>query len=157
MLENISMNRNLSHQAHLLFRRAEWLGWLHRLWAWLTRRPHRLTNLNEQLHRQSFDGAYDAGLQTIPIERIRGTESKETDFDAGFHPTQERTRDRWLNIARLILSGRDLPPVELIQLGDDYFVRDGHHRISVSRSLGQNYIDAEVTVMYLANRVTKLS
>jgi len=27
-----------------------------------------------------------------------------------------------------------------------YFVRDGHHRISVARALGQAYIDAEVTV-----------
>jgi hypothetical protein len=39
-----------------------------------------------------------------------------------------------------------LPPVELIQVGDVYFVRDGHHRISVARMMGQDSIDAEVTV-----------
>ncbi len=39
-----------------------------------------------------------------------------------------------------------LPPVDLIQLGDTYFVRDGHHRISVARALGYAYIDANVTV-----------
>jgi hypothetical protein len=39
-----------------------------------------------------------------------------------------------------------MPPVELIRVGDVYFVRDGHHRVSVARALGQAYIDAEVTV-----------
>jgi hypothetical protein len=36
--------------------------------------------------------------------------------------------------------------VELIQIGQEYFVRDGHHRISVASSLGQAQIDARVTV-----------
>jgi hypothetical protein len=36
--------------------------------------------------------------------------------------------------------------VELIQVGECYFVRDGHHRISVARALGQHAIDVEVTV-----------
>jgi hypothetical protein len=42
--------------------------------------------------------------------------------------------------------GRELPPVELVQIGDFYFVRDGHHRISVARAMGQEHIEAEVTV-----------
>ena len=44
------------------------------------------------------------------------------------------------------MRGRSLPPVELIQLGDAYFVRDGHHRISAAAALGQQEIDAQVTV-----------
>jgi uncharacterized ParB-like nuclease family protein len=42
--------------------------------------------------------------------------------------------------------GRELPPVELVQLGDLYFVRDGHHRISVAQAMGQESIEAEVIV-----------
>jgi hypothetical protein len=30
--------------------------------------------------------------------------------------------------------------VELIQVGEAYFVRDGHHRISVATALGQQQI-----------------
>jgi len=33
-----------------------------------------------------------------------------------------------------------------------YYVRDGHHRISVARSLGQQFIDAEVIRMSLDQR-----
>jgi hypothetical protein len=50
-----------------------------------------------------------------------------------------------MSIARARDRDKALPPVELIQVGDLYFVRDGHHRISVARAVGQRYIEAEVT------------
>jgi hypothetical protein len=42
-----------------------------------------------------------------------------------------------------------LPPVCLIQVGDVYFVRDGHHRISVAKVMGQEQIDAEISVWHV--------
>jgi hypothetical protein len=48
-----------------------------------------------------------------------------------------------------MMNGITLPPVELIKVGQDYFVRDGHHRISVSRMLGYGSIDA-VVIEYVA-------
>ena len=42
-----------------------------------------------------------------------------------------------------------MPPVELVQVRDAYFVRDGHHRISVARALGQRDIEAEVMVWHV--------
>jgi hypothetical protein len=56
---------------------------------------------------------------------------------------------RWLSVARALEKGVALPPVELIQLGDRYFVRDGHHRISVARAMRQDEIEATVTVLEL--------
>jgi hypothetical protein len=38
-----------------------------------------------------------------------------------------------------------LPPVALVQIGDFYFVLDGHHRISVAQAYGQRDIEARVT------------
>jgi hypothetical protein len=37
-----------------------------------------------------------------------------------------------------------LPPVLLYKVGEVYFVVDGHHRVSVAREQGQEFIDAEV-------------
>jgi len=37
----------------------------------------------------------------------------------------------------------ELPPIDLIRVGDIYFVRDGHHRISVVRALGLQEIAAK--------------
>jgi hypothetical protein len=39
-----------------------------------------------------------------------------------------------------------LPPVELIQIGNIYAVRDGHHRISVAMVNGEAFIEARITV-----------
>jgi hypothetical protein len=54
--------------------------------------------------------------------------------------------ERWLRVAEAYRRGMSLPPVQLIKAGESYFVRDGHHRISVARALGQQEIDAEVVV-----------
>jgi hypothetical protein len=89
------------------------------------------------------DGHY-VGLRTVPIHSIRGSESRCQDFDADFCPLQTRTRERWLSVATARIKGLTLPPVELIQVGTEYFVRDGHHRISVARALGEQNIEAEV-------------
>ena len=37
-----------------------------------------------------------------------------------------------------------LPVISLYKIGDYYFVRDGHNRVSVAKNSGQLYIDAEV-------------
>lgn len=44
-----------------------------------------------------------------------------------------------------------MPAVELIKVGDVYVVRDGHHRISVARALGEGFVDAHVTAWELAD------
>ncbi len=88
-----------------------------------------------------------AGLRVVPIHQIQGSEGRRDEFDVDFRPLQERTVGRWLGIAAVQLrNAATLPPVELVQVGDVFFVRDGHHRISVARALGRVYIDAEVRV-----------
>jgi hypothetical protein len=80
------------------------------------------------------------------IEQIRGSAARSADFDSLFYPSQGHSQKRWVSIAAARMMAFVLPPVELIQVGDSYFVRDGHYRISVARALGEEYIEAEVTV-----------
>jgi len=85
-----------------------------------------------------------AGVTSIPLAQIIGSEGRVGDFDRSFHPLNDHTRDRWISIAVARRNGDSLPPVELIQVGDSYYVRDGHHRISVARAEGQREIEANV-------------
>ena len=152
------MNENMFNQPRVskplgLFREAFLHGWLRNVWARLTGQCYCLEELNETLEDACIESSHYAGVKSVPIGKIRGTEGKAEDFDAEFNPTQERTRARWLEIAVQKLRGRDLPPVELVEVGGIYYVRDGHHRISVSHSLGQEYIDAEVTQMQIRQRM----
>jgi hypothetical protein len=38
-----------------------------------------------------------------------------------------------------------LPPVDLVQVGDEYFVADGHNRVAAARQVDAVDIDADVT------------
>jgi hypothetical protein len=95
-------------------------------------------------------GQHSLGLQTVPLAQIRGSEGRTTDFDAAFRPLADHSRGRWVSIARARLADEPLPAVELILVDDMYYVRDGNHRISVARALGQQQIDAQVTVWDVA-------
>jgi hypothetical protein len=90
-------------------------------------------------------GQHDLGLQVVPLEKIVGSVDRTVDFDRGLRPTSPRLRSRWERINAAQRRGEALPPVSLYKIGDLYFVRDGHHRVSVAKSLGREDIDAYVT------------
>src|SRR5215216_1004278 len=90
-------------------------------------------------------GREDLGLQIVPLSEIVGTVDRTGDFDRGFRPTNPRLRTRWERIAAAQRRGEAFPPISLYKVGDLYFVRDGHHRVSVAKSLGREDIDAYVT------------
>ena len=128
-------------------------AWIRQIWAKLRGKPRRLFDLTAVAATYALGDRRAAGTQTVPIDEIRGSEGRCDDFDIAFRPLKAHTRDRWLSVARANLQGLGLPPVELIRIGGVYFVRDGHHRISVAAALGQQEIDAEVTIWQVAEPV----
>jgi hypothetical protein len=126
------------------FDQAKEAGFFHKIISILTRRSNRLLDLNSYPIQKRF--GHSAGQQEVPLDRIRGTEGRLNDFDDCFHPLNERSRERWVSVARANDRGVCLPPIDLIQVDDIYFVRDGHHRVSVARAFGQTTISANVTV-----------
>jgi hypothetical protein len=90
---------------------------------------------------------YYVGTKVIPLDAIVGSVDKMRDFDRRFRPTSTRSRQRWERLARASRTGEEIPPIEAYQIGDFYFVSDGHHRVSVARSLGLKVIEARVTAI----------
>ena len=85
------------------------------------------------------------GAKVVPLDEIVGTVDRTREYDRNFRPTSGRVRSRWEGIAAAMRRGESLPPVDLLRIGEIYFVRDGHHRVSVARALGRTDIDAFVT------------
>ena len=85
------------------------------------------------------------GRRTVETSRIVGSAGKNEWFDEDFMPLRDASRDRWKRIATSFRLGLELPPISLYQLGGVYFVQDGHHRVSVARFHGVEWMDAEVT------------
>ena len=123
-----------------LFDRAYWKGRLNRLWAKLTGKKHDLP----ELPRQANANHRTTVTVVVPLSKIVGTEGRSEDFDADFRPLKMHNRERWISIADARRKGIVLPAVELLQVGDEYYVRDGHHRISVAKIMGQLEIDARI-------------
>jgi len=129
--------------------------WAHiaRVAGWITGRSNRLLDLTTVEQTHEIRGRWYQGVRPVSLRAIRGSEGRNKDFDAAFRPLRKHMRERWVGIAMLEYQGHGVPAVELIQVGEDYFVRDGHHRVSVARALGREEIDAKVTVWAIAEPI----
>jgi hypothetical protein len=130
---------------------------LGKMYAFITGHSRNLRDLAAEVSARKIRSQHYAGYRTVPIDRIKGSEGRSSDFDSHFNPLHTRTFDRWMSVAVARSGGDILPPIELIQLDEDYFVGDGHHRISVARAFGEEYIDAMVIVLELESVPTFLS
>jgi hypothetical protein len=90
-------------------------------------------------------GQHSLGLQTIPLDAVVGTVDSGRDFDRRFRPTSSRVRERWERLALAQRRGASMPPIDVYRIGGLYFVKDGHHRVSIAMSEGQKTIEAYVT------------
>jgi hypothetical protein len=127
-----------------LYHRARDRGRRAQFWSRLIGRSRCLLDLASVEANCRVEARCDAGVRTVSIDQIRGSESRVRDFDRDFRPLRDHNRERWLGIAAAQQQGKALPPVALIQVGGIYFVLDGHHRISVAQALGQQAIEAKV-------------
>jgi uncharacterized ParB-like nuclease family protein len=107
-------------------------------------RSSHLLSFDEVRSAARMEGQSYRGLQEVPVNAIRGSVGRVNDFDASFLPVRPHLRKRWAQIDAAMRRGEAVPPVELYRLGDAYFVKDGHHRVSVAKQLGREKIEARV-------------
>jgi hypothetical protein len=138
---------NLMIDAQTAFSREQRRRRRERALGWLTRRSSGcLASLEQILGAEAPAARRATGLQAIPLDSIVGTaeRAKTRTFDGRFRPGSS-SRRRWEGLWIAGRRGASLPPISVYRLGGEHFVRDGHHRVSVARSLGMAAIDAEVT------------
>ena len=84
------------------------------------------------------------GMKVIPIDKIVGSEGRFNDFDNKFFPKRSHLKNRWAHVDEAAIQSINLPPIKVYELAGLYFVRDGNHRVSVAKSRGTEFIDADV-------------
>jgi nucleotide-binding universal stress UspA family protein len=90
-------------------------------------------------------------LHEIPVGAIVGSVGRYEDFTRSFLPRDQADEQRWAAVKAISEGMLGLPPIEVYQVGEAYFVRDGHHRVSVAKAMGSPTIEAYV--VKLAARV----
>jgi hypothetical protein len=149
------LNRNSAFEARrqgcILFTRVLVRGKQVAFWQKVCRLDNKLQSLGYISSTAKRHPAKQTGIVTVPVKKIVGSEGRTKDFDRKFNPLNELTRDRWVSIFCARRKGVTLPPVELIQVGEEYYVRDGHHRISVAHADSQAAIEAQI--LYVLEKV----
>lgn len=124
------------------FQHESWLAQVKSLFSRLTANNNRLDSFSACLPGLLPERHY-LGVQEICLAQVTGSVGRSTDFDRSFRPLKAHLRDRWVNLYLLLQSGA-WPPVRVYKVGEQYFVSDGHHRVSVAHSIGMRAIQAEV-------------
>jgi nucleotide-binding universal stress UspA family protein len=129
------------------FQKARRTASLQHVIAQITGKSIDLLPYDEITRRLRASSSSDRGLQDVPIEKIVGSVGRYGDYSRSFLPLLDSDKERWVGVmVELTAPGRaGLPPVELYKIGDAYFVKDGHHRISVAKRIHAKYISAYVT------------
>ena len=83
------------------------------------------------------------GVKEIPVDQIIGSLHRVTDFDDKFRPLKKHLLNRWVDTF-ISLNHDEWSPIVVHKIGKQYYVEDGHHRVSVARATGMLLIEAKI-------------
>lgn len=93
------------------------------------------------------------GVRTIPLDRIVGTLRHPSQNTADFLPLPKlrgaNWRGRWQRLTGAMDRLAVLPPIDVVQVGDEYWVSDGHNRVAAALRAGVVDIDADTVQLLL--------
>lgn len=144
--QNVVGVRQLAH-ALQDFHKARQQATMEALLGRLRGRSLELLSYNEVAEMLKVRGRSERGVKEIPVAAIVGSVGRYHDFSRSFLPRNDADAQRWAGV-RAAGHVADLPPIDVYQIGDAFFVLDGNHRVSIARQLGLDYIHANVTEVH---------
>ncbi len=123
-------------QAKQEFQRARQRAKLQELAAQMTGKSVNLLVYEEVRQRLKAVESAARERRIIPLNAIIGSVGRYTDFNRQFLPLRNEDRERWARVKMVVEDLQGLPPIEVYQVGEAYFVMDGNHRVSIARQLG---------------------
>ncbi len=134
----------LTQQSDFEFSQARQRAFIEEWLSFFTGRSNDLLSFEEVKQSLQLQDASYKGLQEIELAKIVGSTGRYRDFTRTFLPKSDLTQDRWRKVDDVAHSDLGFPPIEVYQVGEVYFVRDGNHRVSVARTHGAKTIEAYV-------------
>jgi hypothetical protein len=141
-----NLKTNIYIQSEAEFCRAKKSGFWETLLGRLTRQRLHLLSFSEVVEPTAQLPVRDLGVQDVPLAQLVGSVSRAQNFTRHFRPRHcdHSSKERWRTIYTLAATGQGFPPISVFKVGQDYFVKDGHHRASVANYLGWETIQAQV-------------
>lgn len=102
-------------------------------------------SFDEDAARAGVTAKVPLGVRPIRVRRIVGSAGKADKVGSDFLPLGAGPASaNFRNILNIMKTGELLPPITVYQLGNRYYVIDGHTRVAAARTLGIDFLDAEV-------------
>ena len=127
------------------FDRARKQAAMNQFFARVSRRSDELLSYDDVHDQLGAMGAIERGVQEIPLKSIVGSVGRYQDFTRDFLPKRDSDEERWVGVKTAVDQMKGMPPIEVYQVNDAYFVKDGNHRVSIARQLKVDTITAYVT------------
>ncbi|GAA3643609.1 hypothetical protein [Microlunatus ginsengisoli] len=86
------------------------------------------------------------GVRPIPVSMIVGSVGRSQDLDRHFRWRHGLSSSRLESLRDAFPDG-DVPAIQVFQLGEAYFIQDGHHRVALAIERRAEFIDAQVTLL----------
>jgi hypothetical protein len=115
-----------------------------KLWSWLSGRSANAPCFKDRGRQCQDEVAYRVDQEEVALEAVVGSVGRCADYTRGFLPLKDSDQARWTRVEQAFAESKPLPPIQVRQVGQDYYVIDGHHRVSVARQLGLSHLEARV-------------
>jgi hypothetical protein len=138
------MKDELNERTRADFQRARFKSFINQAFSLFSEKKNTLLSYDEIKETLKIGGPIYRGVKTVKVEQIIGSLNRYHEFDSAFLPKEDELATRWQKVDRAFYEDIYLPPIVLYKVGEIYFVVDGHHRVSVAREQGQEFIEAEV-------------
>ena len=127
------------------FRLARRKAALEQIVSRLMGRSADLLSYEEVREKLKVQGSGKREMRYIDIDAIVGSVGRYSDFTRSFLPRLDSTEERWTRVRMAQMGLESLPPIDVYQIGEVYFVLDGNHRVSIAHQLGMKELPAYVT------------
>lgn len=138
------MSDHINEKVRADFQRARFKSFINQTISLFSGKKNNLLSYDDIKETLKIGGPIYRGVKTVKVEQIVGSLNRYHEFDSAFLPKGDKLASRWQKVDRAFYEDIHLPPIVLYKVGEIYFVVDGHHRVSVAREQGQEFIEAEV-------------
>jgi hypothetical protein len=126
--------------------------WLSKVFGPKSRsRAEEIKSFRENLEEDEAFDTRDLGTRPVRLEKIIGSVGRYHDFDSTFQLKDHLPHERLESVKKMMREGKPLSPVELYQFRDEYYVLDGHHRVSAAKEFGYEEIEARIVQVIQAD------
>jgi hypothetical protein len=126
--------------------------WLIKVFGQKSRsRAEEIKSFRKNLQENEAFDTRNLGTRPVRLDKIIGSVGRYHDFDSTFQLKDHLPHEKLESVKKIMREAKPLPPVELYQIKDEYYVLDGHHRVSAAKEFGYKEIEARIVQVIRAD------